>query len=274
MVPISLSFLLLLYLSPFLPFIEIFIYLKILTFHVVLLSDTPIRRAFLRVKEEFLRVKDWILYFNTHIYRLNKDVYLLKTAYLKQEKVNEHLFSILLDVQEKLEAVDSKISELDSKIYLNSNSIKAVETSLSKFSDLKNTLHELVVTLKYLPKDMSGHEKDMSGHEKDMSRNQGHVPTTKEVSVYSSADIENTHKSYSFDSLTPSEIYILNLLLHSNKPLTYHELSTRTGRKEKTIRNLIYSLRQKRIPVKDVTSSSKEKAFFIDESMKILLSGR
>ncbi len=235
----------------------------------------PIKKAFIKVKNEFLRVRDWILFFNSQISSVKQDIFYLKRRDLEQRKFNERILTHMEDLSSKLSFLESRVDSLESSISDNSTFLTSLNNKVDSLSEIKSSLADLTVLLKNLnktyEKDMSGHEKDMSGHEKDMSLNPGHVPG---LNVLNNRIVNEPSLNVNIQSLTPSELYILRVLLNAHKPLTYAELSTRTGRKEKTIRNIIYSLRNKHVPVQDIVVSPKGKAFFVDESFEFLLSGR
>ncbi|MDP2749903.1 MAG: hypothetical protein Q8O89_03670 [Nanoarchaeota archaeon] len=76
------------------------------------------------------------------------------------------------------------------------------------------------------------------------------------------------------DSLTGAEIEVVNLMYHSDRPLGYEEMANRLGKKEKSIRNLIYELRRKNVEILDKPIGVKEKGFYISKEAKIKLTGR
>ncbi len=235
---------------------------------MVIISADPIKKAFMKVKNEFLNVRNWLFFLNNRLSVVENDTLKLKTYLINQQKYNAYFSSELSKLASRLDMLESRISQTESFIKRNSDDIADLSSQLSELSEIKNSVHDLVVIFKeHLKKDTSGHEKDTSGHEKDMSRYTGHVKK-------SVIEKEKTDFSFSPDSFSPSELYLLRLLVNSNKPLTYSELSRITGRKEKTIRNLIYLLRLKHMPIRSILTSSREKAFFVEDSLKVVLSGR
>lgn len=76
------------------------------------------------------------------------------------------------------------------------------------------------------------------------------------------------------NSLTGAEVEVVNLLYHSDRPLSYDEIANRLGKKEKSIRNLIYEVRRKGIDVQDRPVGVKEKGFFLSKEAKLSVTGR
>ena len=76
------------------------------------------------------------------------------------------------------------------------------------------------------------------------------------------------------ETFTGSQIELLDLVYHSDRPLSYGEIARLVGKKKKSIRNLIYELREKGIKIKDKPVGIRKKGFYLDAQEKIKVSGR
>ncbi|RLE38571.1 hypothetical protein DRJ17_03605 [Candidatus Woesearchaeota archaeon] len=86
--------------------------------------------------------------------------------------------------------------------------------------------------------------------------------------------VKDTHLVAKKSDLTGAQMELLQLFYHSDRPLSYDEISKRLQKKPKSIRNLIYEIRDKGIEIKDKPIGIREKGFYIDRDLKIELSGR
>ena len=76
------------------------------------------------------------------------------------------------------------------------------------------------------------------------------------------------------DSLTGSQIELLNIFYHSDRPLGYKDLKKIVGKKKKSIRNLIYELRDKGIKINYKPIGIRTRGFYLNKEEKIKVSGR
>ena len=63
-------------------------------------------------------------------------------------------------------------------------------------------------------------------------------------------------------------------MYHADRPFSYEEMAKMLGKKKKSIRNLIYELREKNINVKSKPTGVRKKGFYLDKEEKIKVSGR
>lgn len=75
-------------------------------------------------------------------------------------------------------------------------------------------------------------------------------------------------------SMTESQLELLNLLYHSDKPLSYLDIAGIVGKKEKSVRNLVYEIREKGINVLSKSIGARTKGFYLNKEEKIKVSGR
>jgi len=75
-------------------------------------------------------------------------------------------------------------------------------------------------------------------------------------------------------SFTGTQIEMLNILYHSDRPLSYGDIAKLVGKKKKSIRNIIYELRVKGVKINDKAVGIRKKGFYLDKEEKIKVSGR
>ncbi len=71
-----------------------------------------------------------------------------------------------------------------------------------------------------------------------------------------------------------AELEVLNVLYHSDRPISYERIAKIVGKKEKSIRNLIYEIRRKGIDVLTKAIGIRQKGFYLEQEEKIKVSGR
>ncbi len=76
------------------------------------------------------------------------------------------------------------------------------------------------------------------------------------------------------NAMNPSQEELLKLLYEADRPLDYGTMARILRKKEKSIRNLIYEIRDKGIEIKDQPIGFRKKGFFLEEAQKIRISGR
>ena len=107
---------------------------------------------------------------------------------------------------------------------------------------------------------------------------QGHVRTQQGTSQGHEKAVakpkELHEKPLNTSALSGSELEILRLLYHADKPLSYQDIAKQTAKSEKSIRNIIYELRKKGIVIKAVPVGIRQKGFYLDSKTKVLVSGR
>ena len=139
-----------------------------------------------------------------------------------------------------------------------------------KDTELLERIHSLEAKLEKYKNDMSlgqvgTPERTTSGQVKDKSSLSSKVPlvtdTRKKVTISKS-------------SLTGSQIELLQVLYDSDRPLSYSDLARILNKKSKSVRNLIYELRDKGIDVESRFVGLRKKGFYLTSDNKIKLSGR
>ena len=114
---------------------------------------------------------------------------------------------------------------------------------------------------------------------------EGHVPTSKDMSFkdvpvarYVLSEPKNTLKVKDIyinkGTFTGSQLELIDILYNSDRPLSYSELATITGKQKKSIRNLIYEVRDKGLQIENKFVGLRKKGYYFSESVKVKLSGR
>jgi len=115
-------------------------------------------------------------------------------------------------------------------------------------------------------KRLKGQERTCPGTIEDMSKD-------KSVLAYEPKH-EPTAHVYDRSMMSDSELEVLNVLYAADHPLGYDEIAKRVNKTPKSIRNLVYELRKKRVEVKDKQIGFRQKGFFLTKEIKIKISGR
>lgn len=74
--------------------------------------------------------------------------------------------------------------------------------------------------------------------------------------------------------LTQGQKQLLRILFQSPTPMGYKEIARAVIKKEKSVRNMVYELREKGFEIKDKPIGFRKKGFYIDKEEKIRISGR
>ncbi|MGM5487873.1 MAG: hypothetical protein ACQESG_02900 [Nanobdellota archaeon] len=75
-------------------------------------------------------------------------------------------------------------------------------------------------------------------------------------------------------ALNPSQDELMEVLFRATEPLDYKRIAAALGKKEKSIRNMIYEMREKGADIKDKNIGFRKKGFYITEETKMQISGR
>lgn len=107
-------------------------------------------------------------------------------------------------------------------------------------------------------------------------RIRGHIHDASEDMSFVKKHVKKSIKPEIFDKslMAKSHLELLTLLYHSDRILSYEELSKRLNKTRKSIRNIIYEMRKKGVDISDKAISSKEKGFYLTKEVKIKVSGR
>lgn len=115
-----------------------------------------------------------------------------------------------------------------------------------------------------------GHKKDGQKDQKGQDK-QGQITTrTEKIGHIRTQEIQVKNQ----ETLTTAQKELLQLLYEASIPLDYQTIAKYLGKKEKSIRNLIYEIRTKGVQIKDKHVGFKKKGFYIEQEEKIRISGR
>ncbi|MCP3682736.1 MAG: hypothetical protein GY861_08610 [bacterium] len=187
---------------------------------------------------------------------------MLKHAFEKVKGDVHTSFSWINYLKQKDLLNDKKHEQLNRELGSHSATILMLKQEIK---ELKRDVFSLK-TEKISQKTRSGQVGTRPGTSRDISRDMSRVEKTEKKQKA----VEIIDKS----SFKGSNLELINLLYHSDKPLGYPEIAMRLSKSEKSIRNLICEVRKKGIKVKDKHIGAREKGFFIDREEKIKISGR
>lgn len=144
-------------------------------------------------------------------------------------------------------------------------------------------LHERVTALESRPPATTPPE-DTEGQQrtqKDTKR--GHVPETEDIREDTKGQQrtqpEQTQGQRAEPRIVPKVLNqaqeeLLAVFYRNTEPHDYRELARQLNKKEKTVRNLIYELREKGIGIYSCHIGNRKKGFYISEEEKLKISGR
>lgn len=149
----------------------------------------------------------------------------------------------------------------DDRAHYAQQQIDAQKEQISNLKSEMMALRHEFLTLKTSQGQVGTPQGTSKGQVKDMS------PAPKAIAHQESVTFDKTQ-------LRGAELELLQLLYHSDRPLSYEEIAKRLGKSEKSIRNLIYEIRHKNVEIKARPVGIREKGFYLTEQTKIAISGR
>ncbi|MFP4423673.1 MAG: hypothetical protein ACLFP2_00420 [Candidatus Woesearchaeota archaeon] len=76
------------------------------------------------------------------------------------------------------------------------------------------------------------------------------------------------------NALNAGQEELMEILFKATEPLDYKRIAAALGKKEKSVRNMIYEMREKGVDIRDKSIGFRKKGFYLTEEKKIELSGR
>lgn len=170
--------------------------------------------------------------------------------------IEEKISKSFDNIKEDMSNVASWVNHFIERHEATEIEIRGIRKELAALKGQINTFQGQVRTSQRTTEDIS---KDMSFVKKDVKR-----------------DVKKMEKPEIFDKslLAKSHLELLALLYHSDRPLSYEEMSKRLNKTTKSIRNLIYEMRKRGLEVSDKPIGLRQKGFYITKEVKIKVSGR
>jgi biotin operon repressor len=147
--------------------------------------------------------------------------------------------------------------------------------------DITKYIFEAHDTYKSFNERLSTLEKDIEGHKRTLEEGQLRtIKDNKKDIIVEEKDMsivkekENKIEVIDKNSLNTSQKELIHLLYTHPEPLEYKVIAKILRKKEKSIRNMIYEIREKGIKIKDRHIGFRKKGFYIDSEEKLKLSGR
>jgi biotin operon repressor len=222
---------------------------------------TEINHTFSKVAEDVDLLKRWVMHVNSKT-ELSKSHHEKHIEVSKQEIKNAALW--IEHLKKDIEQMKKISKETTNYIFEMHNNQQNV---LEKIQELEKRMNEK-------DKDMS--EKDNTGQvritQDKLIEPKGHVPLKRipEEELVQKPEIKVLEK----EELTTSQIELLETLYSAKEPLDYKSLAEYLNKKEKSIRNLIYELREKGVKIKASNIGLRRKGFYLKEEEKLKISGR
>lgn len=213
--------------------------------------------------------KEVIEHVNRSLSRVDKDVYTLQQwighLHDRHDDIkNSHLNHIELtrkeisDLQKTVHYLQTHNAELNKFVRDIITNILELKKNSETFAERIENLEK--GQLRTLERTIGGQLKDNSPQIMYKEEEKGQIIAQNRPAVKS--------------EMNGSQIEMLNVLYHADRPLSYDEIAKILVKKPKSIRNLIYELREKNIDIKARPIGIRKKGFFISKEEKIRVSGR
>ena len=209
-------------------------------------SLSKISGAFSSVDEDIKHIQQWISHLHNKSEELNK-------------AHSEHISLTRKDINginKWLQYLHSHNTELHKYVKESTNILLDLQKNHNKILERLEKLEQ--GQLGTLQRTFKGHLKDMSLESKDISKQK------------KGTEIKVIDKS----SLTGSQLELVNIFYHADRPLGYGDIAKLVRKKKKSIRNLIYEIRDKGIRIESKPIGIRRKGFYLSKEEKIKVSGR
>jgi hypothetical protein len=205
---------------------------------------------------------------NRSLSRVDKDIYLIQQwishLHDRSEEIKDSHFQHVELTRRDIGEINRWIKYLHAH---NSEMHRFVKETTKNILELRKNHEEVMKRVENIEKGQVGTiERTIRGQLKDMSGERG---GRAEVPI-----VVEKERVADKGEFTGSQIELLNVLYHADRPLGYGELAKSVGKKEKSIRNLIYELRSKEVKIKSRPVGIRKKGFFLEREEKIRISGR
>lgn len=177
----------------------------------------------------------------------------------------QHLYKHNVELQKYMKDLTTHLVALEKQDTAHTERMKSVEGQLE---DLKGHVRTQKRTLKGQEEDTSS-VKRTSPSLLPTNNLSTSVPLAKEVEVKADHIIAKSKSS-----LNGSQVELLNVFYEADRPLSYNDLAKILGKKNKSVRNLIYEIREKGIDIKSRFVGLRKKGFYLTNEQKIKLTGR
>ncbi len=208
---------------------------------------------------------------NKSISKIDRDIYMIQQWISHLHDKSEGIKSSHL---EHIELTRRDINNINKWLqYLhahNSEMHGALKHIIGSMIELKKNFEGMTMKIekieqgqaRILERTLEGHVADKSLEKKDMEIAEKHVIIAQKEQIVPKHEFSG------------SQLELLNVLYHADRPLSYEDLSRLLGKKEKSIRNLIYELRGKKVDVLSRPIGIRIKGFYLVKEEKIRVSGR
>lgn len=213
--------------------------------------NKKIGQSFQKVDTDIKHLQDWVHHLrsrneylenshSSHMEMTRKDMNTLS-------KWLHYLYTHNVELHKRINEVSSYLMEAD----------KRNRDLSERISELEDKFQGQVRTSQGTSQ---GQVEDMSSEEKGQQ---------EEINNTTKKDLVEG-KSY----FTGSQLEFMKVLYDADRPLSYSELAHILGKKDKSVRNLIYELREKGIKIKSRFVGLRKKGFYLPKEEKIKITGR
>jgi DNA repair exonuclease SbcCD ATPase subunit len=220
--------------------------------HMEVLTQ-DINHTFSQVSKDISHLRHWIMYVHS-----------------KHEKNHSTHKGHIEITKKEIENMSKWIEHLKDE----NNKLKKFMGEISKYLVEFNKGYKIMdERIKELEKRTQGQERTeeilKKGHIEDMRKDiqgqfRGHISLERTRQV----------KIIDKNALTASQAELIHLLYKSEEPLDYARIAHILRKKEKSIRNLIYEIREKGIKILDCPIGFRKKGFYLNAEEKLKVSGR
>ncbi len=210
--------------------------------------DSKLRHAFSKVGQDINNINSWI----THLNEAHNTVY------------NEVKGHITINKQE-IDHLKQWIKYLNTHTSAVRSETKQIYSNVDRLRQENIALHKRIDAL----------ESKISAKTSVQTPNTArHFENDTQLRGVTRNDVSFSSHFLAEKPLSSTEKKVVKVLYETDKPLTYSRLSKAIGLNYGTVKNIIYSLRKKKIGVEDQVTPEGEKEFFLPHKVKVELSGR
>ena len=216
----------------------------------------------------------------------------------KFNNLNSNLSLTFSNVKKDMDIIKQWITHLNERskeidrykehLTLTKEDVKNLNTWIEYLENRHNDTHSFILDLHKNDKELFERVKELEEFKKKNEKvyegqvgtlqgtSQGQVRDKSPEEVPKEVEVKKPKKLSILDkeSFTGAELEVLNVLYSSDRPVSYEKISKIVGKKEKSIRNLIYEIRRKGIDVMTKPIGIRQKGFYLPAEEKIKVSGR
>jgi len=225
--------------------------------------DNSLTFTFSNIKNDIDSIKKWVIHLNKKSAEI--DTYKEHLTLTKEDVKNLNLWITYLE---------GRHNNLHSYVLDLHKNDKELFERVQKLEEIKEKHEKIILNASELVKNSSfagqGQLGTLQGTSKGQVEDKSLEKTPQETKVKTPKKLSILDK----EAFTGAEMEILDILYSSDRPISYDKISKIVGKKEKSIRNLIYEIRRKGIDILTKPIGIRQKGFYLPQEEKIKVSGR